>query len=440
MSPGTVARVHPGPWDLLVALSLVALLLFPVACEAPVKRPSVNWFVEQYLRLAVALGERDPDSLDFYFGPEGPVAQVRLAPPTEASIAQEAAALRNGLDEERSGLSAPDMRRADFLRLQLDAIRLRAEMLSGAARSFDEEGRVFFDVRAGDDLSQAERKQTRMEIGQLLGSKKDLAHSYSKFDHQFVVSPDRVAVVMAAALQQCRTETLKHIALPAEERVDVHYVYNKPWSGFSRYMGHAHSVIQINLDFPLTVDRILNLACHEGYPGHHVFNTMRDQSLVGHGREDEWLVQPTYSPQSMVSEAAASYAAEVVFTPDQRLRVEHDVLFPLAGLDAGKAARYLQVQALVDSLDTAEPAIARDYLDGNLEFVRAASAFEHEMLMEHAETLLLYLNEYRSYMLTYTVGRDRVRQIVEQGNPSTEVRWRRYTDLMKNPVYSLDSY
>ena len=60
--------------------------------------------------------------------------------------------------------------------------------------------------------------------------------------------------------------------------------------------------------------------------------------------------------------------------------------------------------------------------------------------MEHAETLLLYLNEYRSYMLTYTVGRDRVRQIVEQGNPSSEVRWRRYTDLMKNPVYSLNSY
>lgn len=440
MSPRAVGRVPLCLWKLFVALPLVAFLVFPVGCKAPVKRPPLNWFVEQYLQLAVALGERDPDSLDFYFGPEGPVAQARRAPPNEASIAQQAGALRNRLDEERPGLSALEMRRADFLRLQLDAIRLRAEMLSGATRSFDEEGRILFNVRVGDDSSPAQRIQTRMEIGQLLGSKKNLASSYSQFDREFVVSPDRVAVVMAAALQQCRTETLKHIALPAEERVDVHYVYNKPWSGFSRYMGHARSVIQINLDFPLTVDRILNLACHEGYPGHHVFNTMRDQSLVEHGREDEWLVQPTYSPQSLVSEAAASYAAEVVFTPDQRLRVEHDVLFPLAGLDARKAARYLRVQALVDSLDTAEPAIARDYLDGNLEFVRAASAFEREMLMEHAETLLLYLNEFRSYMLTYTLGRDRVRQIVEQGNPSPEVRWRRYTDLMKNPVYSLDSY
>jgi hypothetical protein len=200
-------------------------------------------------------------------------------------------------------------------------------------------------------------------------------------------------------------------------------------------MGHAHSVIQINMEFPHTVDQLLTLACHEGYPGHHVFNTLRDEALMQRGHETEWEAQPTFSPQSFVSEAAASYAPEMVFTPEQRLKVERDVLFPLAGLGGDRAARYLEVEELVDSLDSAEPAIARDYLDGRLEFVRAADALEHEALMEHGEATLLYLNEYRSYMLTYTVGRRMVRDRIEQGGAAEDVRWKRYVALMTEPVW-----
>jgi hypothetical protein len=271
----------------------------------------------------------------------------------------------------------------------------------------------------------------------MLGGSRNPAQAYSAFERQFVVSPDKVPVVMKAAMQECRAATLQHVAMPASERVEVEYVFHKPWSGFSRYLGGGHSVIQINMDFPHTVDQLLTLACHEGYPGHHVFNTLRDGALVQKGGEEEWQVQPTFSPQSFVSEAAASYAPEIAFTPEQRLRVERDILFPLAGVAPAKAERYLKVGRLIDSLDTADPGIAREYLDGRLEFVRAADALERETLMEHGETLLLYLNEYRTYMLTYTVGRGMIQRIVEEGNPSSEVRWQRYGELMKRPVYSL---
>jgi hypothetical protein len=56
--------------------------------------------------------------------------------------------------------------------------------------------------------------------------------------------------------------------------------------------------------------------------------------------------------------------------------------------------------------------------------------------MEHAETMLLYLNEYRSYMLTYTLGLEMVRDAVERGGAPREMRWKRYQQLMTEPVYS----
>jgi hypothetical protein len=241
---------------------------------------------------------------------------------------------------------------------------------------------------------------------------------------------------MRAALDQCRAVTLTHMALPTGEHVDVAYVSHKPWSAFGRYMGGAHSVIQINMDYPLTVDRILNLACHEGYPGHHVFNSIRDQALVQAQHREEFRVQTTFSPQSYLSEAAANYAPSLLAEQD-RLHIERDVLIPLAGLKGLDVKKGLEVEALLDELHTAQPAIARDYLDGRLEFVRAADALQREALMEHAESMLLYLNEFRTYMLAYTVGSDAVKAMIEAGSPDEAERWRRYSNLMTSPVASL---
>jgi transglutaminase-like putative cysteine protease len=163
---------------------------------------------------------------------------------------------------------------------------------------------------------------------------------------------------------------------------------------------------------------------------------LRENSLAR--REKEWGAQLTFSPQSFVSEAAASDAPDVAFSAAERLREERDVLFPVAGLDRAKAAKYMKVEGLVGELESAEPGIAREYIDGRLEFVRAEEALEREVLMEDAQALMLYLNEYRSYMLSYTVGRGRVREMVERGSPTEAERWRRYTELMREPVFRLE--
>ena len=352
---------------------------------------------------------------------------------TYARMHEKAVALRTRLSKS----STRDAARQALLLAQVDAIALRIEQLQGNDRSFDEESRILFGVVAPGDRDAEVRKALRSRIAALLWNPADTAQAYSRYDAQFVVPADRVPAVMKLALDQCRALTVGHIALPANEHVDVQYVRLKPWSAFSRYLGDAQSVIQVNMDYPLTVDRLLTLACHEGYPGHHVFNLVRDQALVRKLNREEFMVQPTFSPQSYVSEAAASYAPFLALSDADRLRIERDVLLPAAGLKNLDCERYLALQELLYQLHTAEPPIAREYLDGRLEFVRAADAFEHETLMKHAESTLLYLNEFRTYMLAYSMGSDTVQSLVEAGNPTTDERWRRYVGLMTDPVVSL---
>jgi len=423
----------------LCAAASALLLSGLFACRTNSPAPvTFDTIADKYAALAVELGEHDSDSLDFYFGSDPAIDKLKHQPETLDSLHRSALMLRDQINRLPRNSSAESARKA-FLVVQLNALILRAEQLMGKNQSFDEESRTFFGVIAPEDNDAGQRKILRAKITALLGNAANPAEAYEHYDSLFIVPGDRVPAVMAAALQQCRALTLQHMTLPPGERVDVEYVVHKPWSAFSRYLGNAHSLIQVNMDYPLTVDRILDLACHEGYPGHHVFNSLRDQSLVSGMHRNEFRVQLTFSPQSYVSEAAASYAPSLVLSDAERLHIERDLLFPLAGIKRPDAERYLQVQKLVAGLHTAEPSIAREYLDDRLEFVRAADALERETLMQHGEATLLYLNEFRTYMLCYTVGNDSVRSLIESGHPTDAVRWQRYLNLMMNPVVSLPS-
>jgi hypothetical protein len=47
---------------------------------------------------------------------------------------------------------------------------------------------------------------------------------------------------------------------------------------------------------------------------------------------------------------------------------------------------------------------------------RPAQTLEREMLMDHPGGILLYLNEFRTYMPKYALGADDVGRYVESGN------------------------
>ena len=398
---------------------------------------SLNGEVREYIRLAVALGERDPDALDYYYGPPEWVADIRRSPPALARIQRSASAAVARLKK------LPASKETEFLIGQWRAMEARVDLLMGVKRSFDEESFALFGTypAGGESGLPSERRAearrqagmpdpTVRELARLLPGTGTLAHRYEVFDTKFRIPPDRVPGVMTRALQACREQTIAHIRLPPEERVTVEYVNNKPWSAYSYYRGDFQSVIQINADLGLTVDRALDLACHEGYPGHHVINVLTDQQLVRAGKRLEFLVQLTFSPQSFLSEAEATNAPDVAFSEPERVRVEREALFPLAGLKSGEAERYVRVERLVDALHPAELSIARAYLDGTLEFVRAGSALEEQALMAHSDATLRYLNEFRTYVVTYTEGRDQVKKWIDA---RPEGRWAAFQELIAHP-------
>jgi hypothetical protein len=223
------------------------------------------------------------------------------------------------------------------------------------------------------------------------------------------------------------------LILPAGEAFTIEYVSSQPWTAYNWYKGGLTSLIQVNTDLPMTVDRALHLACHEGYPGHHVYNTLLEDRLVRGRGCVELTVYPLFSPQSLIAEGSADLGAEMAFPGGDRLAFLRERLFPLAGLDPSTAPQFDAVQTLLAKLQAAGVEVARDYLDGRIDRDVAVNRLTEWALMPRpqAEQRVRFIERYRSYVITYIVGVDLCRAWVEhEASDGADARWKSFAALL----------
>ena len=212
----------------------------------------------------------------------------------------------------------------------------------------------------------------------------------------------------------------------------------KTWSAYNWYKGEFRSVIQVNTDLPVYIDRAIDLACHEGYPGHHVYNALLEKHLVSDRGWVEFSVYALFSPQSLIAEGTANFGIDVAFPGRDRLAFERDRLFPLAGLDPENAEAYFEAYQLAERLSYAVNEAARRYLNGEFTAAQATDWLERYGLMTRAraEQRVRFIDQYRSYVINYNLGEDLVRQYIERRGGTADQpakRWQEFAALLSSP-------
>ena len=310
-------------------------------------------------------------------------------------------------------------------------------MLAGKKLSFDEESKALYDaVAPALDAAHFQRILDRLETA--VPGEGTIAERIEAFRQGFVIPKDRLDAVFKAAIDECRRRTAEHVELPAGESFTVEYVTGKSWSGYNWYKGGFHSLIQVNTDLPIFIDRAIDLACHEGYPGHHVYNMLLEKHLVKDRGWTEFTVYPLFSPQSLIAEGTANFGIEVAFPGKERTAFERDKLYPLAGLDPSKAERYEEVQRLLQGLSYAGNEAARKYLNGEISRQDAEAWLVRYALMspERAAQRVRFMDQYRSYVINYNLGQDLVRRYIESRGGTADrpdQRWEEFAKLLSSP-------
>jgi hypothetical protein len=402
----------------------------------------MNNIAEAYVKLVLKIGQHDADYVDAYYGPEEwkPEELIHDGSDTliHKQLNEEADKLLNEL-ENLSNYEATELEtlRYRFLYKQLLAAKTKIFMISGVQFSFDEESKALYDA-VSPSYPENHFKQILEKLDKLLPGSGDVSKRLNNYTALFVIPTEKLDTVFKAAINECRKKTLHYMDLPANENFEVEYVTDKAWSGYNWYKGNNFSLIQVNTDLAIKIDRAVDLAAHEGYPGHHVYNVLLEQNLYRKKGWVEFCVYALFSPQSLIAEGSANYGIEVAFPGESRIKFEKEVTFPLAGLDPALADDYYKISGLVEELSYAGNEAARNYLDGKWDKEKTKHWLVKYSLMtpERAEQRIKFIEKYRSYVINYNLGKDIVKDYIEKNggtknNP--EKRWELFQALLSTP-------
>ncbi len=419
------------------AFLFAAALGLASCASAPASAPSLDAVAERLVRLELAYNTHDDGFVDAFYGP----AEWRTAAEANPRSVAEERVEADGLTAQLEGVQAEGMelRRRDYLLARLRALRTRMDMLDGVRLPFREEARRLQDVELViQPLASFDPWLARLDA--LLPGAEPLEVRAEAHRARFAIPPDRYERVIRAAIAECRARTVAHIPLPEGESFTLEFVTDKPWGGYNWYQGNYRSLIQVNTDRAITIERPIDLGCHEGYPGHHVHNVLLEQELTRGRGWVEYSLFPLYGPISIIAEGEAEFGVELAFPDEEKLRFEREVLYPMAGLDPAEAARHAAVVRAMQALSNANVTIAQMYLDGEIDRERAIALTQRYLVRSRAaaEQSISFAETYRTYIINYTVGLDMVRAHVVAAGADADARWAAMRRVLAEPTLPSD--
>lgn len=424
----------------LASLILTLLIGGSPALAAPQQAAKgLDAVARGYVKLVLRVGEHEDGYVDAYYGPaewQAAAKADKRTLPELTAVADRLIAAARGAPVKPGGLEA---RRKAFLIAHLKAVKFRIAMIGGAKSSFADEAQALFGVSPRlKPLSAYDPVLAGIEA--LVPGDGPLSDRVEAFKSRYIIPKDRLDGVMRAAIAECRARTKAHIDLPAAEAFTLEFVTGKPWSGYNWYKGGATSLIQVNTDLPIFIDRAVDLGCHEGYPGHHTHNLLLEERLVRARGWIEFEVYPLFSPLSLIAEGEGNFGIDLAFPGEQRTAFEAKALYPLAGLDPATAGAYGRLREATKALAGARMTIAQLYLDGRIDREAAIELTRKYSLVSRAraEQSVRFTETYRSYVINYGLGQDMVAAYVTAAGPDQAARWRRMEAVLTAPTLPAD--
>jgi hypothetical protein len=395
---------------------------------------AIDIIAENYVKLSLNIGQHSTYYVDAYYGPKAwqeqttkqPLTQLKECALTLISQAEQLSNIEEGEQQER----------LNFLLIHLTASDAYIDQLMGKTLDFYSECKALYDATP-PKYNEQHFDKILAELDTLVPGDGELNQRLNSYREDFIIPKDKLTPVFDAAINEARTRTLQYIDLPDNENFTVELVNKQIWTAYNWYKGDSYSLIQLNTDFPMTIERAIDLAAHEGYPGHHIFNAQMEKHLVKKRNWVEYSIYNLFGPTSLLAEGSANYGIHVAFPWQERIAFERDVLFPIVGIDPAKSELYYQIQTVLHQLSYADNMVAQRYCDGEVSDEEAITLLMKYSLSSEARSKqrLSFYQHNRSYVITYNYGQDLVKQYLakQAKNNSHDELWRVFAQLLAKP-------
>lgn len=289
--------------------------------------------------------------VDYYYGPPEWKTAVENEPETSApDLVRAAMALLDDLPAQ--GFEA---HRATYLSKQVIALETVCRKLNGESFVLENEVQHCFDI-SPQWVPEARFEEAHALYDEILPGHGNIFERLKALREHYNLPPEKSGQVvdfLRRAIAEARRRTLAFVDLPPGEDVELATISDRVYGGENWYLGNYRSHIELNTDLPTSMLWLMDLVCHEGYPGHHTEFVLKEQHLYQEQGYVEQTIAPIICPQSVTSEGIATSAFETIFTPDEGQQWSSQHLYPAAGIEPVEMdfAKYYRAHDLLIGVD-----------------------------------------------------------------------------------------
>lgn len=333
-----------------------------------------------------------------------------------------------------SSPSSDDAPRLNYLRRQTVALQTIIKKKQGDPVSYREEARLCYGIERLDLENEADLAEIIRELDVRLEGDAEISERFIKWREAFELKDEELTQFIQASMRFAKEKTHQLFSLP-ENAVDVSLVREKPWAGYHWYRGNFQSLYELNIDVPTTIWGVLHTTTHEAYCGHHTEAIVKESELVRRRGFIEFSVNLLGAPCSTISEGIAEAANHIIIgdTADviAWLR-ENERLHrrPISDNDA-------RIIELIENLGR-KPTLNAALLmydehasdEAVFDYLRRFTPSEDALIRRTVSRLRD--DDFRAYMLTYSIGKSLIlNELIQSQNPTQT-----FYDILQSPDYS----
>lgn len=418
---------------------VVMLIAVVMGCSQP-SYDDLNVIAEKYVKLCLEFGQYDHDFIDYYYGPE----EWKLPEISEDSVdtipweefKNKTMALIDELDKIDTGhYNKLYKGRVKNLYGLLTALKTRIQIMNDENLSYDEESKGLYGVVA-PDYPEDYFDRLAVELDKFLPGKGTIIERYKEMGKKFDVPNEKLEEIFLTVLKEAKERTKKYLTFAPNDSCHFEMVHDVPFGANCAYKGNNFSVIEVSGDYPSNMTGIVDLICHETYPGHHVQAYLVDSILY---KENGWIenaVSPLFGPLSLLMEGASEAGIEMVFPGNEKLELELNVLFPMAGLDTTGYKDYKKARHMMGQFRYYFINVYKQYFGKVIDSTQAVNELTkyNNISKKGAEATIGMARLYGTYIINYTTGKDIVTNYLERNsNGDVNKKWELLHDLFTYP-------
>jgi hypothetical protein len=372
--------------------------------------PDLDDFGRAYLRLALEINKHVDGYIDAYIGP------AALKKEVEATGKKPASVLLNDLAALRDKMPTGDPAREAYLKAVFRATDCTLRIQTGEEFDYLDEVNRLYDINPRK-IDESEFATARRELDTLLPGEGDVAGRLDAWRKRYELRPEQLMPMLDLTRNETRQRTRDLVELVEGEGVELTAVTNQPWSAYNWYKGNAQSLIEFNVDLPVSALALIELFAHEAYPGHHTEGQLKEKYLYQELGYAEQAAMLLHSPSAVIAEGIAVTALEMIFPDDSHHQWNAEVLFPAVGVEADPPEMIRRIEAAREKLR---------YVSGNAAILYNTGEYTPDQTIDYIQTYALSTRArseksfrfishplFRSYPFTYTQGYDLIAQAAQ---------------------------